>query len=68
MKRIQIHDKFNLSDQDLENVVGGLSAVPTDYNFCLFCTQCVNCDTCVNCDICISCHTSCAVCQSVVMM
>lgn len=67
MKRIQIHDKFNLSEQDLEKVVGGLDVMPMDYNYCLLCTTCINCDTCVSCSQCIGCASNCAVCLSVVM-
>lgn len=67
MKRIQIHDEFNLSEQDLENVIGGYNVTPIDYNYCIFCTQCINCSSCINCESCVGCQANCAVCLSVVM-
>lgn len=68
MKRIQIHDEFNLSDQDLEKVVGGLDIMPLDYNICMYCNTCINCNTCTGCETCTMCQSQCTVCASITMV
>jgi len=62
MKRIQIHDEFNLSDEDLEKVIGGLDIMPLDYNSCFACATCITCDNCVTCDACVACTKQCSLC------
>lgn len=67
MKRIQIHDEFNLSDQDLEKVVGGLDIMPLDYNYCKgACATCIVCDVCVACQACTGCEAYCMICIGMV--
>lgn len=69
MKRIQIHDEFNLSDQDLEKVVGGLDIMPLDYNICIgACATCILCDVCVGCQNCAGCVAQCMVCIGVLKL
>lgn len=68
MKRIQIHDEFDLSDQDLEKVVGGLDIMPLDYNTCYaICATCISCETCVGCESCTGCQTFCTICIATIM-
>lgn len=64
MKRIKIYDKFDLSENDLEEVIGGLDVKPIDYNYCITCAKdCTMCSGCtIACSGCVTCTSKCESC------
>lgn len=53
MKRLKVLTKFNLSEDELEKIVGGVDMSTMDYG---------GCSVCMLCDVCTICTFDCTLC------
>lgn len=72
MERLKVLTKFNLSEDELEQIVGGVDMATADYSCGIICAECIGCSgscigceqDCTACTKCVSCESDCTLCTS----